>query len=559
MPSLGQHELDGGENAVVAAARAPANLLVRLEVLARQLHRRCRSSTHLIHHLQDVLFEVGGAERDARTSSRSSARRPGTRARTSVESWPRLISGTKTFGYAPHDVAQVRPGTGSGGGGARARPCGRGPRTRSTAALAAPHVPPQPSTSNSAPSSSSSSTRRDVVGDAGDLRGADVNHVLVVLGVVADVAGAVLFLETADAVLEPGRAGDRPRAGERLGIAQVGPELVAVVGLGGERHRDVGQRVDVGEQPRLGRRWPGSRRSGGSPASGTSARCGPPRTRRRSSPTATRAATIGSGDSPWRPYIASSRSACSVLVGRPVDGPPRCTSTMQHRQLEADRRARSPRDLRSTPGPLVRGHRQRARERRADRDAAAAISSSACKRLDAEVLELRQLVQDVGGRRDRIAARRTSGSFGLLRRRRPARRRAPTLPVMLRYVPGGERRGLDLVGMVEQLGRLAEVVARLEARRGWRRAPRCLLANFCSIHSTIGSVGRVYIQQMRPSAKKFFERSASRGLTPERLRRLDGDRRHRHLVHVVGVERAVRRGSSRSRPCRDCARRRCRR
>ena len=40
------------------------------------------------------------------------------------------------------------------------------------------------------------------------------------------------------------------------------------------------------------------------------------------------AATIGSGDSPWRPYIAISRSPCSVLVGMPVDGPARCTSTM---------------------------------------------------------------------------------------------------------------------------------------------------------------------------------------------------------------------------------------
>ena len=32
-----------------------------------------------------------------------------------------------------------------------------------------------------------------------------------------------------------------------------------------------------------------------------------------------------------------------------------------------------------------------------------------------------------------------------------------------------------------------------------------------------GSVGRVYIQQIRPSAKKFFERSASRGFTPSGL------------------------------------------
>ena len=37
-------------------------------------------------------------------------------------------------------------------------------------------------------------------------------------------------------------------------------------------------------------------------------------------------ATIGTGASPLRPNIAWSRSACSVLVGSPVEGPPRCTS-----------------------------------------------------------------------------------------------------------------------------------------------------------------------------------------------------------------------------------------
>src|SRR5688500_14642853 len=39
-------------------------------------------------------------------------------------------------------------------------------------------------------------------------------------------------------------------------------------------------------------------------------------------------ATIGSGASPWRPYNAWRRSACSVFVGRPVEGPPRWTSTI---------------------------------------------------------------------------------------------------------------------------------------------------------------------------------------------------------------------------------------
>ena len=35
----------------------------------------------------------------------------------------------------------------------------------------------------------------------------------------------------------------------------------------------------------------------------------------------------GTGDSPLRPYRAISRSVCSVLVGMPVDGPARWTST----------------------------------------------------------------------------------------------------------------------------------------------------------------------------------------------------------------------------------------
>ena len=37
------------------------------------------------------------------------------------------------------------------------------------------------------------------------------------------------------------------------------------------------------------------------------------------------------------------------------------------------------------------------------------------------------------------------------------------------------------------------------------------------IHCSVGSVGRVYSQLMRPRAKKFLERSASRGLVPDGL------------------------------------------
>ena len=51
------------------------------------------------------------------------------------------------------------------------------------------------------------------------------------------------------------------------------------------------------------------------------------------------AAMTGTGHSPLRPNIACSRSACSVLVGRPVLGPPRCTSMMTQRQLGHDGQA----------------------------------------------------------------------------------------------------------------------------------------------------------------------------------------------------------------------------
>ena len=63
-------------------------------------------------------------------------------------------------------------------------------------------------------------------------------------------------------------------------------------------------------------------------------------------------ARMGRGASPWRPYMACKRSACSVLVGSPVEGPPRWTSTITS---GSSKLMASPMvsDLRSTPGPLV--------------------------------------------------------------------------------------------------------------------------------------------------------------------------------------------------------------
>ncbi len=98
--------------------------------------------------------------------------------------------------------------------------------------------------------------RRIRVGDLGDALGPQVDHLRVVDRVVADVAGAVLLLDAADAVHQAGGAGDGPRAGQFL-VAHVRPEdvltvLVERVGGAGEVDGNVGEVLDRGQQPRLG-------------------------------------------------------------------------------------------------------------------------------------------------------------------------------------------------------------------------------------------------------------------------------------------------------------------
>ncbi len=99
---------------------------------------------------------------------------------------------------------------------------------------------------------------RDVGGHRRHLGRPQVDHLLVVLGGVGDVARPVpLLLDAADAMHQARRAGDGPRPRQRVRLAQVWPELRravggGVVGLGGERHGDVGEIVNVGQLPRLG-------------------------------------------------------------------------------------------------------------------------------------------------------------------------------------------------------------------------------------------------------------------------------------------------------------------
>ena len=63
-------------------------------------------------------------------------------------------------------------------------------------------------------------------------------------------------------------------------------------------------------------------------------------------------ATMGTGASPLRPNMACRRSDCSVFVGSPVDGPPRCTSTTSSGN-SSETASPIASDFKATPGPEV--------------------------------------------------------------------------------------------------------------------------------------------------------------------------------------------------------------
>ena len=111
----------------------------------------------------------------------------------------------------------------------------------------------------------------------------------------------------------------------------------------------------------------------------------------------------GSGASPLRPNIACSRSDCSVLVGRPVDGPPRCTSmTTSGSSVITARPIAS--DFSEMPGPdvVVTPSAPPKEAPIAERDAGDLVLG--LEGADAEGLVLGQLVEDVRRRRDRVRA-----------------------------------------------------------------------------------------------------------------------------------------------------------
>ena len=174
-----------------------------------------------------------------------------------------------------------------------------------------------------------------------------------------------------------------------------------------------------------------------------------------------RGATIGTGASPFRPNIACSRSACSVLVGMPVEGPPRCTSMM----ISGSSRD-TPRPIVSafsaSPGPDVEVTAS-APPYEAPSAAPTARDLVFClEGPHAEALVLGQLVQDVRGRRDRVGPQEQRQPAALRRRHQAVGQCEVAGDVAV--APRGQAGRLHLVGHREVLGGLAERPARLERR-----------------------------------------------------------------------------------------------
>ena len=113
-----------------------------------------------------------------------------------------------------------------------------------------------------------------------------------------------------------------------------------------------------------------------------------------------------------------------------------------------------------------------------------------------------------------------------------------TLPVMLRYLPGGQLRRRDLVGVAEHLGGLAEVQAGLERRRVGV-VHHLLLAEALVVPRDRGlDRPRVHPRDQAEGEEVLRALRVTR-LHPELLARLERERGHRHLDHAVRVERAV--------------------
>ena len=205
--------------------------------------------------------------------------------------------------------------------------------------------------------------------------------------------------------MRPGRARDRPRSGERLRVAEVRPEVPRAVGqlvveVLGERHRDVGEVVDVGEAPGLGAvgevpvgqhddRRAVLEREAHAFERGVEAVArrlrGDDRQRRLTVAAVHREHEVG--------LLGLRRQSGRRAAALHVDE--------HERQLHADRESERL-GLEVHPGTARRGHAELTGERATDGDADRGDLVLGLHRAHTEVLVLRQLVEDVGRRGDRV-------------------------------------------------------------------------------------------------------------------------------------------------------------
>ena len=322
----------------------------------------------------------------------------------------------------------------------------------------------------------------------------------------------VLLLEPADAVREARACRGSPTAARRCSSRAYGWNASPSAGAVRERGVDRRQRVGVRDLPRLASSWPGTGRTAGSPACGSGPRSAPPRRPRRSTGRASRRR---------RPAAATRRGArgspsagrdCSVLVGMPVDGPARWTSitTIGSSSISARPIVSA---FRSIPGPLVAVTPSAPPKAAPSAMPAAAISSSAWIVRTPMLLVARELVQELGRGRDRVAGEHQRQARADARGDQPERGRLRAVDVAVGAGRDVGRR-VDAVLDVDQLGRLAEVPARAERGQVGLQRPRLVdeLAPRSSPRSA--SVGRSYSHDTTPSANRFLARPASRVETP---------------------------------------------
>ena len=345
--------------------------------------------------------------------------------------------------------------------------------------------------------------------------------------VVGDVAGAVLLLDATDAVHEARGARHGPRPGQRVGVAQVGPELRV------RRRRRCGwarwrraPRCRAGSRRRAAAtarsRWRGSRRT----AAITGVRY--LRAMRAASMAASKqcAGLYGGDDRHRRLAVAAVHGHAADRLprswsGRPVDGPPRWMSMISSGSSRLTARPMVS-DLSAMPGPLV-VVTPRWPPKAAPRAAPMpAISSSACsvrtpkflcfdsswRMSDAGVIgydaeEQRQPGQLAGGDE---APRQGGVAVDVGVGARP------------RASPGWTSNGWSNSSAVSPNAWPALNAARLASRT-------CGLAWRTSRRSSRASARRAGCtsSETSPRAKKFFDRSASRGFTPSGAHGLLGE------------------------------------